>query len=203
MVTAETDSPYRSRAVAMPAEERRAAILEATVPLLVEHGTEITTRQIAEAAGVAEGTIFRVFADKESVVDAALAQAFDPTPVVAELGAIEPTLPLDVRCEAAVTILQDRLASLWRLLDAVGRRQVEDRKAAAPPETIVQALVEVLEPDRAHMRLDPMSAAAVLRVMTIAGSHPALYLGDPMTPREIVSVVLEGIRVRSQGERAC
>ena len=42
-------------------------IVAATLPLLLEHGELVTTRQIAEAAGIAEGTIFRVFADKDEL----------------------------------------------------------------------------------------------------------------------------------------
>ena len=42
------------RAPAMPSEERRASIIEAIRPLLAEHGDRLTSRQIAEAAGIAE-----------------------------------------------------------------------------------------------------------------------------------------------------
>ena len=66
------------RAPRLSPDERRAALVDATVPLLLEHGRAVTTRQIAEAAGIAEGTIFRVFATKEELVDAALDAAFDP-----------------------------------------------------------------------------------------------------------------------------
>ena len=59
----------------MPPEARRAAIIEATLPLLLERGAGISTRQIAEAAGIAEGTIFRVFPDKDAVVQAAIERA--------------------------------------------------------------------------------------------------------------------------------
>ena len=45
-------------------------IIEAMLPLLLEHGEMVTTRQIAEAAGIAEGTIFRVFADKDELIAA-------------------------------------------------------------------------------------------------------------------------------------
>ena len=48
----------------MAPEDRRKAILEALIPLLVEQGGDVTTKEIAEAAGIAEGTIFRVFPDK-------------------------------------------------------------------------------------------------------------------------------------------
>ena len=53
------------RATALPPEERRSMIVAATLPLLLEHGDRVTSRQIAEACGIAEGTIFRAFTDKD------------------------------------------------------------------------------------------------------------------------------------------
>ena len=50
----------RRRVPALAPEERRAALIAATIPLLHEHGLEVSTKQIAHAAGVAEGTIFGV-----------------------------------------------------------------------------------------------------------------------------------------------
>src|SRR3954447_9716255 len=96
----------RFRAAPLPPQERRAAIIEATVPLLLRHGPAVTTRQIAEAAGIAEGTIFRVFPDKDAVIQAALDSAFDPATIEAAISAIDAGLPLERRLVAAVEILQ-------------------------------------------------------------------------------------------------
>src|SRR5690348_18446345 len=66
------------RATAMSADERRKAIVDAVIPLLVEKGSEVSTREIAEAAGIAEGTIFRVFPDKRSLMLAAAEEVINP-----------------------------------------------------------------------------------------------------------------------------
>src|ERR1700704_2407818 len=84
----------RRRAAALPLEARRSMIIEATTPLLLEHGEMVTTRQVADAAGIAEGTIFRAFADKDELLGAVIDAALDPAPLELALATIDPTLPL-------------------------------------------------------------------------------------------------------------
>src|SRR5215207_2360128 len=62
----------------MSPDERRKAILDALIPLLVERGGDVTTKEIAQAAGIAEGTIFRVFPDKATLLFAAAEEAINP-----------------------------------------------------------------------------------------------------------------------------
>src|SRR5215471_8308225 len=92
-----TDSPRRRRAPAMNAGERRAMIVAAALPLVAEHGTAITTGQIARAAGIGEGTIFRAFAGKEELLDTCLAEAMNPGHALRELAAISLDDPLAAR----------------------------------------------------------------------------------------------------------
>lgn len=102
------DGPPESPRARLTPDDRRAAIVEATVPLLTTHGVGVTTRQIAEAAGVAEGTLFRVFDDKHVILVAALARALDPEPVVEQVARIDAARPLDAVLREVVEVVASR-----------------------------------------------------------------------------------------------
>jgi AcrR family transcriptional regulator len=186
----------RSRASALPRDERRAAIVEATLPLLMTHGAGVTTRQIAEAAGVAEGTIFRAFTDKDELIDAVADRVFDPTPTREALEAVDLALPLEQRLTAAVEVLQQRVTVVWQFMTAAGITKPPDRMRAdrGPDAPEMQALARLFEPDRDRLRRRPDQAAQVLRSLTFACSHPALIADEPLPSDEIVSLLLDGIR---------
>src|SRR6187200_1606067 len=97
-----------TRAAPLPLDERRAALVAATEPLLEQFGRDVSTRQIAEAAGVAEGTIFRAFATKEALIDAVIEDAYNIAYTCDELAQVDLDLSLEGRLTAAVAILQER-----------------------------------------------------------------------------------------------
>lgn len=189
----------RRRAAALPPEQRRELLIRATLPLLLEHGTTVSTRQIAEAAGVAEGTIFRVFPDKDSLITAVVEAAFDPEPFEADLGRVPAELALEQRLVLAVELLQRRVVELGRLMAAAGLKEPPDaaaRQLRRRPATSVEAIARLFEADRHRLRRTPTEAATVLRAMTIAATHP-MVLDEPLPPSEIVDLVLFGLLDRS------
>src|SRR5450759_4141394 len=67
--------PARSRR--LPAAERRQQIVDAVLKVVSEHGVpEATTSRIAEAAGVAEGTLYVHFSSRAEMLTAALDAIF-------------------------------------------------------------------------------------------------------------------------------
>jgi len=76
----------RRRAQKMTPEKRRAQILKVVLPMVAKSGAAIKTSDISKAAGIADGTLFRVFQDKQALLDACLEETLDPRRLVADIG---------------------------------------------------------------------------------------------------------------------
>ncbi len=178
----------------MAADERRAAIVAATLPLLREHGRSITTRQIAEAAGIAEGTIFRVFTDKDELIDATVARALDPAEAVAALHEIDLDTPLEERVTAAAAVIQHRLVGVFALMNAIGG--IGPPKPSSTDRPDLAQVAALFEPDRHRLTVEPRTAAQLLWGLTLAANHPASPFDTRLTPAQVVLALLDGIRTR-------
>jgi len=180
-----------TRASALKPEDRRRAILEAAGPVFLEKGPAVTTRQIADAAGVAEGTVFRYFPTKEDLLGEVIGHLLHPGALIDQLQAIDPAQPVGDRIAQAVDAMLDsgqRMRSVMVAFHArglkpgpegdFGQRPSPDGhdRRHAEQEAILDALADVLRPD---LGLHAEAAAAFIRAVTFAAvmpplTHPAL-----------------------------
>ena len=193
----------------MAPDERRKAIIDAVIPLLVQHGPAITTRQIAEAAGIAEGTIFRAFPDKKALFLATAAETINP-----EGGreAMARALEAEEELRAKVVLVATQMIARMHhgMLAMMALRTVfmkegplpEDHDAPpGPPQFIVDANVALLDaltdlvftPHKDELSVEPRRAALILRSLVFGTWHPGMHDDERLTPDEIADACLRGV----------
>ncbi len=188
-----------SRAPALSREDRRAALLQAALPLVVERGLDVTTREIAAAAGVAEGTIFRVFDSKDDLLVAAAQRVFDTTVLEQELAQIRPELDLATRLTQLVEVNQVAGRRIMAVLTAFGRPCDRDRLGdvralvdEAGQTRARQRAAELLAPDAGRLRRSVDEVVALIGALSWMSVHP-MSPWPRSAPSEIVDLLLHGV----------
>jgi AcrR family transcriptional regulator len=202
------------RASALPPAERRVSIVRAALRLIAANGTMPTTREIAEEAGIAEGTIFRAFDTKERLVEAVVGETFCPAAISVQMDAIDPEQPLRERLVALVTVLQGRFTEIFGVMSALGLTappaDFEEHRGCRPGTGHIPVdeqdpadgtawrgspgrLLAFVEPDADQLSCSPAELVRYLRLFTFSASHPDIAEGQILPPQTIVAVVLDGV----------
>lgn len=202
------------RAPAMSVEERRAAILEVAVPMLVEHGGNVKTSEIAAAAGIAEGTLFRAFPDKQALFVACLRATLESESEVARIEEIDRSLPLAERLTAAVRAVSEYQNRMWSVMVALRTAGVdmhgvdmrdsdEGDRHDGPPKAMVRIASAIAALfDAGQLRVAPDLAARLLLGSVFSNRLQSEGLGDSGADLpELVDLFLHGILRTPEGGR--
>ena len=184
-----------ARAPRMSVADRRESILDAVVPLLLSHGADITTKDIADAAGIAEGTIFRAFADKDELIQQAVARFMDPEPTFAALERIDPSLELEVKVRAVVAVFRERFAGVIGVVSALGHhKSAHDKHGRPERDARAEALFATLfAPDADRFRIEPGLAVFFMRLLAFGAAMPMFTSDRDVDSEQIVDFIMQGI----------
>jgi len=193
----DTKTFSRERARPLAPEDRREAILDAVIPLLRERGRDVSTRQLAEAAGVAEGTLFRAFGDKESIIRAAIDRIMDPSGLRDRLRAIDPDEPSEDKVRQVLVLLRGRFAGVVAFVTAMQLQGPPTRPHQPEDGTWLDIVSGIFR--QGELAVPVETLAFYLRLVAFGTAIPVFNAPYAFTDDELAGLVLHGVMPRSAG----
>ena len=186
----------RRRRKPLTADDRRAAIIEATMPLIAERGPAVTSAEIAEAAQIAQGTIFHVFGDKQALVDAVVRQAMDITELTKSVEALSSEPDLLTRLAACADLISAHLVRVMPVMMKCGKPK-EEPDSIHPGVLLRRIIARLIEPDAASLAHPPTQMAAMVFGLCLASAQETVF-GESEMPsgRDLAELFLDGARIR-------
>ncbi len=196
--------------------ERRREIIAATIPLLEHEGFTVSTKRIADAAGVAEGTLFRVFSTKEELLTEAWGRYVDAGEAVAAIRAIDHQAPLAEKIERVIAIIQAAASRMHLTMMALHQVHGPQFGQSAPaPSTrsetteellgrladqalaMRDGIAEMLGADPGELADDPQTAATYLFTVSVASQMVSQLM--PLSVGAAVGLALRALRPAGSG----
>lgn len=184
----------RERARPLAPDERRGAILDEVLPLVRERGNDVTTRELAHAAGVAEGTLFRAFGDKDALLAAALDRLLDPERFTAELGEIPRDLPLEDKIATLIDLTRARFRDVFEIMTVFQLQRPPERIKPDDWHRIVQ---ELLEPDASRLTAPAAAISAYIRLIAFGASIEQINVAHRLDADQLADLVTGGVTLSS------
>ncbi|WTQ63891.1 phosphatase PAP2 family protein [Streptomyces sp. NBC_00161] len=161
----------------MTRDPEDARIVAAALPLVVRHGTSVTTSMIARAAGVRAEAVFKPFPEQAALLGACATEAVRPDEAVAAITAISLSRPLEARLASAAAVLRSHATRVRLLADIIprfpgptensdGHTALHERELAS----LRRALTRLFEPERELLRLPPERLAPLFQSMVLAST---------------------------------
>ena len=192
--------------------ETRARIVEAAEAVMRAQGlARATTKEIARAAGFAEGTLYKHFASKEALFLAVLVERLPAFPALTE------ELPRRVGVEPVVHVLRELVsagvaffdatfpivASIFAEPDLLARLREEVRKRGRGPQRGIQSVAAYLAAEqrlgRVRPEVDPTAAATLLVGACLQRAYLRSFAGDEIDPEEDERFAAEVARTLMRG----
>ena len=189
-----------TRARPLPPAERRASLIAATRQLILDHGPDVTTRQVAEAAKVAEGTLFRVFPTRRDLIAATIADHLSSERLADIFAATLTTTTVDETTEVCLSTAADYVTTFGRFIprphqagdqDEIRFRIMELWEARVCD--IANWIRDRLAPHEAELNI-PVKDFAHLVITLAMGYAHGKSPDTSLTPATLARLALDGAR---------
>jgi AcrR family transcriptional regulator len=194
-VTSERETPMRA-----DARRNRDRILTAAKASFATHGPEIPAEEIARAAGVAPGTLYRHFADREALILAVAQNNLDHALVEARAAVAEEPSAWD----ALVRILHQshelRLSIRLALAYPAVHELMKERKSGRLRRTMIELFDAVVRKAQAEGSLREDVGAGDVAVMFALLAHPLPIMRSDVAEiasERCMALMLESLRAGS------
>jgi len=183
----------QGRPLRKDAQRTRALVLDTARTLFAEHGIDVSFDEIARAAGVGVGTVYRRFPDRESLIDALFADKIEKL-----LALVEQAEQVSDPWGAVVAFVQSGAEQMRKdralaevVMCASNAQAVIEHRRDEITDAVTRLLRRAQDSGAVRCGVEATDLAFFSHVVSVVGVH-----SGPEAAQRYVTMVLDAIRAR-------